>query len=110
MPCLGARANVPLRTSVEGPGLPPPTEDILPGTYPPNAGYMDDFLSAVAIRNRIGEAAAKAAFFMGHVEYLGLATDSSLIALGRAGGRGARRREQPGPAGYRRSPACPAST
>jgi len=75
-----APGNVALRNSVEGPGLPAPTQDILPSTYPPNAGYMDDFLSAVAIRNRIGENAAKAAFFQGHVEFLGLAPDSSAIA------------------------------
>lgn len=79
-----------LRASVEGePGLDPPGPDILATTYPYNSGYAQDVSVILRILPHVGDAGLKAAYFQGHVEYLGLTPTGGLltpVAAGTGGG------------------------
>jgi hypothetical protein len=91
LPRVRAGSLEPLRRTVEG-VLSTPTPDatlIVNRTTPPQ--YVDHRANAERIRDGgtppggvahagIGEAAVRAAFFQGHVEYLGLAPDGSALA------------------------------
>lgn len=65
-----APKDASLRADIEGGSFPEPPA----GTVPKfNAGSYTEFLAhAKAIRSRVGDNAVKAAFFQGHVEFLGL--------------------------------------
>lgn len=60
-----------LRYAVEG-AVTPLDVSVIPAKYNVTGKYNTDWKNAVAIRKMIGDAAARAAFFQGHVEYLGL--------------------------------------
>ncbi len=72
---LTAPKNVALRTAIEGGSYSPPTPDIV-GSYDPGS-YADYLRHAENIRDTViggagGINAVKAAYFQGHVEFLGL--------------------------------------
>ncbi|MEA2310928.1 MAG: hypothetical protein QOE28_896, partial [Solirubrobacteraceae bacterium] len=62
-----------LRVAVEGGDFPGFTPDLVPD-YKPAPQYADFLKAAEGIRDAVGVANAKAAFFQGHVELLGLTT------------------------------------
>ncbi|WP_091724623.1 DUF4157 domain-containing protein [Mitsuaria sp. PDC51] len=80
-----APKNAALRADIEGGHFPEPPA----GTVPPfEAGSYAEYLKhATAIRTAVGDSAVKAAFFQGHVEFLGLtpggATASPVVAADR---------------------------
>lgn len=74
-----ADSNVNLITLIEGGIYTPPTTQAMIGPY--SAGSYAQYLShAENIRNEIGVEGAKAAYFQGHVEYLGLDHEGEFIA------------------------------
>ncbi|MGH2949908.1 MAG: LysM peptidoglycan-binding domain-containing protein, partial [Solirubrobacteraceae bacterium] len=68
----GAPGDAALRAKVEGGAYPPPAPPILDTTYTSPASYVADRNAAIAIKGRIGDRGVKAAYFQGHVEYLGI--------------------------------------
>jgi hypothetical protein len=68
-----AGANAALRAEVEGTAATAaPTPDILPATYVSPTTYQADRGHAENIRTAIGPQAIRAAYFQGHIEFLGL--------------------------------------
>src|SRR5262249_54706644 len=68
----GAGADAALRTEVEGSATTPaPTPDILPRSYNSPDTYVADRQHAENIRTAVGSEAVRAAYFQGHIEYLG---------------------------------------
>ena len=67
------RNDAALRTEVEGNATtPPPTAAILPTTYTSPSTYQADRAHAETIRTRLGANAVRAAYFQGHIEFIGL--------------------------------------
>lgn len=75
-----AHTDAAIRGEVEGskPPPPPPSTTLLPNTYTSPPDYLQDRQHAENIRAKIGNEAVKAAFFQGHVEFLGLQPDGSM--------------------------------
>ena len=68
-----AGANAALRAEVEGSATTPaPGPNILPTTYTSPVTYQADRTHAENIRTAIGPEAVRAAYFQGHIEFLGL--------------------------------------
>ena len=62
-----------LRATVEGNATtPPPTPNILPASYTSPTTYQADRQHAENIRARIGSNSVRAAYFQGHIEFVGL--------------------------------------
>jgi queuine tRNA-ribosyltransferase len=83
-----AGANAALRAEVEGNATTPaPGPDILPASYTSPTTYQADRTHAENIRARIGPETVRAAYFQGHIEFLGLepgGTPSAPVPAGAA--------------------------
>ena len=67
------RNDAGVRTEVEGNATtPPPSAAILPTTYTSPSTYQADRAHAETIRTRLGANAVRAAYFQGHIEFIGL--------------------------------------
>jgi outer membrane protein OmpA-like peptidoglycan-associated protein len=110
LPAVRAGTREPLRRTVEGLlTTPSPLAGVITDATTP-AQYAEHRAAAERIRDGgtpaggvahagIGEAAARAAYFQGHVEYLGLAPDGNPLAGLRPAGAPAQLRIPPGIAG-----------
>lgn len=79
----GAASNTALRNTIEGGSFPAPTPDIV-GVYQTPPDYADYLTRVENIRDGIigpvgGNQAVKAAFFQGHVEFIGLNPNGTWI-------------------------------
>ena len=90
-----AGSNEALRLSVEG-AVAPLDASVIPKSKPVSSEYQEDWKHAKQVRTIVGESAARAAFFQGHVELLGLDPKGADLAGLRAKGAKATISKPPG--------------